>query len=567
MINFRKEVANCISKVVPSLGKEEIENLVEIPPNYDMGDYAFPCFRLAKEFKKAPNLIAEELAEKIDGGVYFNEIKNVGPYINFFVNTEKLVETVLNSVMEEKEKFGSTDIGKGRKVLVEFSSPNIAKPFHIGHIRSTVIGNSLYKIFRFQGFDSVALNHLGDYGTQFGMLIAAYKKWGDREVIEEDPINELLKLYVRFNKEAEKDESLREEARYWFKELEDGNNQEALELWQWMRDISLKEFNIVYDMLNIKFDSYAGESFYSDKMPKVIEEMEEKGMLKESRGAMIVDLEEYNMPPALITKSDGSTLYTTRDIAAAFYRKEHYDFYKNIYVVASEQNLHFKQWIKVVELMGYDWAKDCIHVPFGMVSLEEGKLSTREGKVVFLEDVLNKAVESTLAIIEERNPDLQNKEEVAKQVGIGAVVFQELFNNRIKDYVFSWDRTLSFEGETGPYVQYTHARANSLLDKGEFSLANKVDYSLLIAEEEINIIRLLYQFPEIVIDAMEKLEPSFITRHITEIAKAFNKFYNSCPILTVEKELKNARLMLVFATKTVIRTGLDLLGIEAPNRM
>lgn len=567
MIDFRKEVANCISKVVPSLGKEEIENLVEIPPNYDMGDYAFPCFRLAKEFKKAPNLIAEELAEKIDGGVYFNEIKNVGPYINFFVNTEKLVETVLNSVMEEKEKFGSTNIGKGRKVLVEFSSPNIAKPFHIGHIRSTVIGNSLYKIFRFQGFDSVALNHLGDYGTQFGMLIAAYKKWGDREVIEEDPINELLKLYVRFNKEAEKDESLREEARYWFKELEDGNNQEALELWQWMRDISLKEFNIVYDMLNIKFDSYAGESFYSDKMPKVIEEMEEKGMLKESRGAMIVDLEEYNMPPALITKSDGSTLYTTRDIAAAFYRKEHYDFYKNIYVVASEQNLHFKQWIKVVELMGYDWAKDCIHVPFGMVSLEEGKLSTREGKVVFLEDVLNKAVESTLAIIEERNPDLQNKEEVAKQVGIGAVVFQELFNNRIKDYVFSWDRTLSFEGETGPYVQYTHARANSLLDKGEFSLANKVDYSLLIAEEEINIIRLLYQFPEIVIDAMEKLEPSFITRHITEIAKAFNKFYNSCPILTVEKELKNARLMLVFATKTVIRTGLDLLGIEAPNRM
>jgi len=567
MIDFRKEVANCISKVVPSLGKEEIENLVEIPPNYDMGDYAFPCFRLAKEFKKAPNLIAEELAEKIDGGVYFNEIKNVGPYINFFVNTEKLVETVLNSVMEEKEKFGSTNIGKGRKVLVEFSSPNIAKPFHIGHIRSTVIGNSLYKIFRFQGFDSVALNHLGDYGTQFGMLIAAYKKWGDREVIEEDPINELLKLYVRFNKEAEKDESLREEARYWFKELEDGNNQEALELWQWMRDISLKEFNIVYDMLNIKFDSYAGESFYSDKMPKVIEEMEEKGMLKESRGAMIVDLEEYNMPPALITKSDGSTLYTTRDIAAAFYRKEHYDFYKNIYVVASEQNLHFKQWIKVVELMGYDWAKDCIHVPFGMVSLEEGKLSTREGKVVFLEDVLNKAVESTLAIIEERNPDLQNKEEVAKQVGIGAVVFQELFNNRIKDYVFSWDRTLSFEGETGPYVQYTHARANSLLNKGEFSLANKVDYSLLIAEEEINIIRLLYQFPEIVIDAMEKLEPSFITRHITEIAKAFNKFYNSCPILTVEKELKNARLMLVFATKTVIRTGLDLLGIEAPNRM
>ena len=388
-----------------------------------------------------------------------------------------------------------------------------------------------------------------------------------KEAIEKDPINELLKLYVRFNKEAEEDNSLRDEARYWFKELEDGNNREATELWQWIRDISLKEFNIVYDMLGIKFDSYNGESFYSDKMPKVIEEMEEKGMLKESRGAMIVDLEEYNMPPALIQKSDGSTLYTTRDIAAAFYRKEHYDFYKNIYVVASEQNLHFKQWIKVVELMGYDWAKDCIHVPFGMVSLEDGKLSTREGKVVFLEDVLNKAVESTFAIIEERNPDLENKEEVAKQVGIGAVIFQELFNNRIKDYVFSWDRTLSFEGETGPYVQYTHARANSLLEKGEFSPDKKVNYSLLKEEDEINIIRLLHQFPDIIIDAMEKLEPSFITRHITEISKAFNKFYNSCPILSVEEELKNARLMLVFATKTTIKTGLGLLGMEAPNRM
>ena len=567
MINFKNEVANCISPFVPNLELEEIERLIEIPPNYNMGDYAFPCFRLAKELKKAPNLIAEELAGEINGGEYFCQIKNAGPYINFFVNTEKLVELVLNSVIEEKEKFGSTNIGQGRKVLVEFSSPNIAKPFHIGHIRSTVIGNSIYKIFQFQGFDTEALNHLGDYGTQFGMLIAAYNKWGDRQVIEANPINELLKLYVRFNKEAEEDQGLREEARHWFKELEEGNNEEAIELWQWIRDISLKEFNIVYDMLNIKFDSYKGESFYSDKMPVVIEELKEKEMLESSRGAMIVDLEEYNMPPALITKSDGSTLYTTRDIAAAFYRKEHYDFYKNIYVVASEQNLHFKQWIKVVELMGYEWAEDCIHVPFGMVSLEDGKLSTREGKVVFLEDVLNKAVESTLEIIEERNPDLENKEEVAKQVGIGAVIFQELFNNRIKDYVFSWDRTLSFEGETGPYVQYTHARANSLLEKGDFSLNTRIDYSLLVEDDEINIIRLLYKFPDIVIDAMEKLEPSYITRHITEIAKAFNKFYNSCPILTVDEELKNARLMLVFAAKTTIKTGLGLLGMEAPNRM
>lgn len=567
MIDFKNEVVKCISSLVPSLEKEEIEALIEIPPTYNMGDYAFPCFRLAKEFKKAPNLIAEELVGKIDGGKYFSEVKNVGPYINFFVNKEKLVETVLSNIIEEKDRFGSSKMGEGKTVLVEFSSPNIAKPFHIGHIRSTVIGNSLYKIFKFLGFNTLALNHLGDYGTQFGMLIAAYKKWGDRKIIEKDPINELLNLYVRFNKEAEKDESLREEARYWFKELEEGKNQEALELWQWIRDISLKEFNIVYNMLNIKFHSYAGESFYSDKMPKVIEEMEKKGMLKESQGAMIVDLEKYNMPPALIKKSDGSTLYTTRDIAAAIYRKEHYDFYKNIYVVASEQNLHFKQWIKIVELMGYDWAKDCIHVPFGMVSLEEGRLSTREGKVVFLEDVLNRAVERTLAIIEERNPDLENKEEVARQVGIGAVVFQELFNNRIKDYVFSWDRTLSFEGETGPYVQYTHARANSVLERGDFFPDKEVDFSLLVEEDETNIARLLYQFPMIVINAMEKLEPSFITRHIVEVAKAFNKFYNSCPILTASEDLKNARLALVYATKTVIRTGLDLLGIEAPNRM
>ena len=451
-------------------------------------------------------------------------------------------------------------------VLVEFSSPNIAKPFHIGHIRTTVIGHSIYRIYKFQGFDTKALNHLGDYGTQFGMLIVAYKKWGDKSIIEKDPINELLKLYVKFNEEAVKDESLMEEARYWFKELEN-KNEEALKLWQWMRDISLKEFNKVYDMLNIKYDSYDGESFYSDKMPRVIEELEEKGLLKESKGAWIVDLESYGMPPALIKKSDGSTLYITRDLAAAIYRKEHYNFYKNIYVVASEQNLHFKQLKKILELMGYEWAKDCIHVNFGMVSLEDGSLSTRKGRVIFLEDVLNKAIESTLKIIEERNPNLENKEEVAKQVGIGAVVFQELFNSRIKDYVFSWDRTLSFEGETGPYVQYTHARANSLLEKGEFSLIDKVDYSLLKEEDEINLIRLLYKFPEVVLDATNKYEPSFITRHIVEIAKAFNKYYNSCPVLSVEEGLKKARLLLVYATKTVIKTGLFLLGIEAPDKM
>lgn len=566
MIDFKKEVVNSILNIENSLDQDEIESLIEIPPNYDMGDYAFPCFKLAKTFRKAPNLIAEELAEKIGEGEFFERVENVGPYLNFFINKNKLTETILEEIADKEDRFGATDIGKGRNVIVEFSSPNIAKPFHIGHIRTTVIGNSLYKICKFLGFNAIAINHLGDYGTQFGMLIAAYKKWGDKEVIESDPINELLKLYVKFNAEAEEDERLKDEARYWFKELEN-KNQEAVDLWQWIRDVSLKEFNKVYDLLNIKFDSYAGESFYSDKMHRVIEELEEKELLKESDGAKIVDLEPYDMPPALIQKKDGSTLYITRDIAAAIYRKEHYDFYKNIYVVASQQNLHFKQWIKVIDLMGYDWAYDCVHVPFGMVSLEDGTLSTRKGRVVFLEDVLNKAVNSTKKIIEDKNPNLENKEKIAEQVGVGAILFQELFNGRIKDYVFNWDRTLSFEGETGPYVQYTHARANSLLEKGEFNLEDKVDYSLLKEDEVISLIRLLYNFPNAVLDAFEKYEPSFITRHVVEIAKAFNKFYNSCPIMSAEPEVKKARLNLVYAAKTVIKTGLGLLGIEAPSKM
>ncbi|MFY9613266.1 MAG: arginine--tRNA ligase, partial [Tissierellaceae bacterium] len=414
--------------------------------------------------------------------------------------------------------------------------------------------------------NTIAINHLGDYGTQFGMLISAYKKWGDKEVIEEDPINELLKLYVRYNEEAEEKPELKDEARYWFKELENGN-QEAYDIWSWIRELSLKQFNRVYEMLNIKFDSYAGESFYSDKMQRVLDELNEKNLLEESQGAYLVDLEEYGMPPALIKKSDGSTLYTTRDIAAAIYRKETYDFYKNIYVVASQQNLHFQQWFKVVELMGYEWAKDCIHIPFGMVSLEDGPLSTRRGRVVFLEDVLNKAVESTLEIINERNPDLENKKEVAKQVGIGAVIFQELFNQRIKDYVFSWERTLSFDGETGPYVQYTHARANSLLERGSFNIGDQVDINLLLSEDEIDIIRMIYDFPGVVMDAMEKNEPFFITRQIVELAKGFNKFYHNAQIIVEDEELRKARLLLTYLVKNTIKVGLGLLGIEAPNKM
>ncbi len=566
MLNFKEQVIDLIKSNVDEMNREEISRLIEVPPSYEMGDYAFPVFSLAKIFRKAPPKIAEELCERFGESDYFEKIESKGAYLNFFVNKNKLTQVTIDEIRDKKTLYGSSDMGKDKKVIVEFSSPNIAKPFHIGHIRTTVIGNSLYKIFSFLGFDTIAINHLGDYGTQFGMLISAYKKWGDREAIEADPINELLKLYVRFNSEAEEKEELKDEARYWFKELENGN-EEAVELWTWIREISLKEFNKVYDLLNIKFDSYAGESFYSDKMPEVIEELKEKNLLEESEGAFLVELEEHGMPPALIMKKDGSTLYTTRDIAAAFYRKKTYDFYKNIYVVASQQNLHFKAWMKVIELMGHEWAKDCIHIPFGMVSLEDGTLSTRKGRVVFLEDVLNKAIQNTKAIIEERNPNLENKDEVAKQVGIGAIIFQELFNQRIKDYVFSWDRTLSFEGETGPYVQYTHARINSLLERGEFNIEDSVDYTLLNQEEEINITRLLYEFPQVVVDSMEKYEPYFITRHIVEIAKAYNKFYNSLTINTEDKELKRARLMLSFAAKTVLKTGLDLLGMEAPERM
>lgn len=566
MLDFKEKVLDILEVEIDSISRDGMKLLIEVPPSYDMGDYAFPVFRLSKVFRKAPNLIAEELSKRFSDSEYFDKVENKGPYVNFFINKEKLVETVIDEIKLKGEKYGSSDLGKGKTVIVEYSSPNIAKPFHMGHLRTTVIGNSLYKIYKHLGFDTIAINHLGDYGTQFGMLISAYNKWGDWKVIEKEPINELLKLYVRYNEEAEKDEALLDEARYWFKELENGNK-EAYSLWEWMRRVSLDEFNRVYDMLNIKFDSYAGESFYSDKMQRVIDELDDKKLLIESEGAYIVDLEEYGMPPALIKKSDGSTLYTTRDIAAAIYRKETYDFYKNIYVVASQQNLHFKQWFKVLELMGYEWAKDCIHIPFGMVSLEDGALSTRKGRVVFLEDVLNKAIESTLSIMEERNPDLDNKEEVAKQVGVGAVVFQELFNQRIKDYVFSWERTLSFDGETGPYVQYTHARANSLLEKGEFKKGDSVNYSLLSSGDEIDIIRMIYDFPKVVLDAMEKNEPFFITRQIVEIAKGFNKFYNSSQIIVEDQEIRNARLTLTYMVKNTIKIGLGLLGIDAPNRM
>jgi arginyl-tRNA synthetase len=557
-------VAELISEKV-QLEKEKIYEVIEIPPEMEMGDYAFPCFILAKTFKKNPALIAKELSENINLSNNFEKVVNNGPYLNFYLNRTEFNKDVLKETYKN-DNYGKKDIGKDRNVIVEFSSPNIAKPFHIGHIRTTVIGNAINNIYDFMGFNTIAINHLGDYGTQFGMLISAYKKWGNRETIEKNPIKELLKLYIRFNKEAEEKPELNDEAREWFKKLEQGD-EEAKSLWQWFKDVSLKEFNRVYEMLNIKFDSYAGESFYSDKMERVINELEEKNLLKSSEGAEIVDLEEYDMPSPLIKKSDGSTLYITRDIAASIYRKETYDFYKNIYVVASQQNLHFQQWIKIVELMGYDWAKDCVHVPFGMVSLEEGTLSTRKGRVVFLEDVLTKAVEKTKEIIEERNPDLENKDEVAKKVGVGAVVFQELYNNRIKDYTFSWNKTLSFEGETGPYVQYTYARTCSIINKAKIDIDDKVDYTLLKEDIEFEITKALYDFSNVIEDAMVKYEPFYITRYIVDLAQKYNRFYNKCPILKEEEELKKARLLITLGVNKVIKTGLNLLGIETPEKM
>lgn len=564
MINYLHLIADKISEQVPELERDEILRLIEIPPSFDMGDYAFPVFQLAKTYRKAPPIIAAELAEKLQDEVHFSKVESKAAYINFFLNKAEFSKIVLGEVYENAYDFGKSDMGSGKNVIVEYSSPNIAKPFHIGHIRSTVIGNAIKNIYKYLGYNTISINHLGDYGTQFGMLITAMKHWGDEEVVKQDPIRELLKLYVRINAEIEEDPSLRDEARDWFRRLED-KDPEAVRLWTMFREESLKEFEKVYGMLNIEFDHYTGEAFYSDYMDAVIDELEIKGVTKESEGAEIVDLEPYGMPPMLIKKSDGSTIYATRDITAAIYRKKTFDFYKNIYVVGSQQNLHFSQLFKVLDLMGYDWAYDCVHVAFGMVSLEEGTLSTRKGNVVFLEDVLKKATEGIYEIIKDRN--VEDKEKLAEEIGVGAVIFQELFNDRIKDYVFDWDKTLSFEGDTGPYVQYTHARISSLLEKGEFNTEDAVDFSLLETEEELDILRLLYSFQDVIIDAHEKYQPYYVTRHVVDLAKAFNKYYNSTSINVEDLELKKARLALSYGTKIVLHNGLEMLGMSAPEKM
>ncbi len=568
----KDKLAELLSGMIDGLEESDIREMIEIPPDRNMGDFAFPCFRLAKTMRKAPQMIAADLAEKLAGNEAFSKVENVNAYVNFFMNKAEVAGATVEAVIKAGASYGGSADGKGKTVCIDYSSPNIAKPFHIGHIRSTVIGNSLYKIFDSLGYNVVRINHLGDYGTQFGKMIVAYRKWGRKEEVEAEPIKSLLKYYVKFHEEAEKDPALEDEARHTFTLLENGAEEETA-LWQWFRDESLKEFNYVYDLLGITFDSYAGESFYSDKMGRVVDILESKGLLKDSEGTQIVDLSEYNLTPALIKKKDGSTLYITRDLAAVLYRKETYDFDKCIYVVASQQNLHFQQLFKIVSLMGFDWADKCVHVPFGMVSLEDGTMSTRKGKVVFLLDVLTKAIEKTKEVIAEKNVAEEDIDQTAKDVGIGAVMFQELSNNRIKDYVFSWDKVLNFEGETGPYVQYTHARACSVLRNAGASAeavlngTAKPDMNYITGEAAYELVKAIASFPEVVQDAAAKYEPSVITRHIIDVAQFFNKFYHDEHILVDNEEEKQAKLALVYAAKQTIANGLALLGIAAPERM
>lgn len=566
MQDFKVAIAKCLKEKIEDLTLEEIVGLIEVPPNKEMGDYAFPCFKLAKVFRKAPNMIAADLAESIEAKDEISKVMPLGGYVNFFVNKSQLAESVIKDVLNKKENYGHSELGQDKAVVIDFSSPNIAKPFHIGHIRTTVIGNALYKIYDSQGYNVVRVNHLGDYGTQFGKLIVAFKLWGNKEAVEANPIPELLKLYIQFHDEAEKKPEMEDEARAWFTKLENGD-EEAKALWQWFRDESLKEFARVYDLLDIEFDSYAGESFYSDKMDVVIEQIKEKGLLKESQGTNVVDLEEYNMPPALITKNDGSTLYMTRDLAAAIYRKNTYDFEKCIYVVGSQQALHFQQLFKVLELMGFEWAKDLIHVPFGMVALEEGTMSTRKGRVVFLEDVLKQAIEKTKETVLSKNPNAKNVDEIAKQVGVGAVVFQELSNSRIKDYTFSWERTLSFEGETGPYVQYTHARCCAVLRKANEEVTTDINYELLSDGDAAEVLKVIGSFNKSIVSAMRRNEPHIVTRFVLDLAQAFNKFYHDNPIIVDDVEVRKARLALVAATRQTLENGLRILGMHAPERM
>jgi len=562
-MDYKKKIAELINSKV-DLEVEKIEQLIEIPPRPEMGDYAFPCFQLSKVMRKAPNMIAEELKNQLSSEG-FEKIENLGPYINFFVDKGEFSKNTIEKILNEKDDYGKSNIGEGKTVCVEYSSPNIAKPFHVGHLFTTAIGNALYKMFKAEGYNTVGINHLGDWGTQFGKLISAYKRWVDEEALEKNPIDELLRIYVKFHKEAEKDPSLEDEGRAYFKALESGD-EEAHALWKRFRDLSLKEFQRVYDILGVKFDSLAGEAFYNDKMDAVIDMLKEKNLLVESNGAQVVMLEEYNMPPCIILKGDGASIYATRDLAAALYRKKTYDFYKSIYVVGTPQALHFKQVFKVLELAGNEWAKDCVHVGFGLVKFADRKLSTRNGEIVLLDDLLNQSISKTAEIIKD-NDSIEDKEDVAKKIGVGAVIFTYLKNSREKDIVFDWNEILSTEGETGPYVQYAYARAKSILRRAE-DVNAQIDYSKLNSKEEFELVKTLESFNKNILLALDKLEPSIVTRYVIEVAKAFNRFYNAHSVLNLEDEvLKATRLKLVEASSQVIKNALELLGIDVVEKM
>ena len=549
-----------------ALTAADVVSMLETPPDKKLGDYALPCFRLAKTLRKGPPMIAAALAEKMNGEE-IDHVEVVGGYMNIFVSRSNMAAGIVEAVLAKPGAWGSTKVGEGKTVCLDYSSINIAKRFHIGHLSTTMIGHSLKRIYDFNGYKTVGINHLGDWGSQFGKMVAAYKLWGNREEVERGGVQAMVDLYVKFHAEAEKDPSLDDLGRSWFKKIEDGD-QEALEIFSWFKAVTLKDTQRVYDLLGVSFDSYNGEAFYNDKMDPVVEELREKGLLVESQGAQVVNLDDYNMPPALVLRSDGATLYITRDLAAAFYRHNEYAFDKCLYVVAYQQNLHFKQLFKILDLMGHEWHKGMEHVSFGMVSYEGRALSTREGYVVYLEDLLNKAIEKAREIIEEKSPNLPNKDEVARQVGVGAVVYFDLHNERIKDIDFRWDRALSFEGETGPYVQYTHARCCSVLRKAEAYKDAQPNYDVLQDDEALEVLMQLSRFPETVRKAMEQNEPCLITRHVTSLAQAYNKYYFEHRIMDeIDAAGTCARVRLTDAVRDVIKTGLYLIGVEAPERM
>lgn len=568
MINFKKIIADKIAKTV-DLSPEEIGNYIEVPPNPEMGDYAFPCFRLAKTLKKSPQEIAAQIKEKMECGQEMQEVKIAGGYLNFFIKPLILVENVLKEIDEKQDKYGSSDCGNGKNILVEYSSPNIAKPFHIGHLRNTIIGNSLYKIYQFLGYHTIGINHLGDYGTQFGKLIEGYKKWGSEYDLDQNPIEELTKIYVRISDLCKEDETVLEAARENFRKLEEGNAF-CIELWKKFREISLKEFQKIYHLLEVEFDSWKGESFYIDKIPEVEKRLQQAGVVTESEGAQIVDLEEKGLGVCIIRKADGSTIYAIRDLAAILYRAQEYDFDKCLYVVAYEQNLHFRQIFEVAHYLGLPekCVKGLEHVRYGMTRLTTGKMSTREGTAVKVDDLLKEAISRVEKIIEEKNPEMPNKAEEAQKIGIGAVIFNNLCTNIIKDQLFDWDTALNFNGETGPYIQYVYVRTNSVLEKAsQVPSMEEVDFALLTDQESLKVISNLYNFQDILKAVVDKNEPSLLARYLINLSQSYSNFYNENKIISDDENLTKARLYLTKTVGIVLKTGCSLLGIKMPNKM